>query len=413
MKVALLFIDVDGFKLVNDTLGHEAGDALLQQLAERFRGVVRGEDFVARLSGDEFVLLAEGTQTLHAAYFVAQKLQAAMVAPFLVADQPLSVTLSVGISLYPDDTGSVDELLKHADSAMYRVKRSGKNGIGHYRGSSDAELEHQQQLERDLRVALQEEQLSLAYQPLHELRSGRLVKLEALSRWHHPQRGQIPPSDFIPIAERSGLIVPLGAWVLDAACKQAKAWQLAGLERVKIAVNVSPLQFSHPSFVSTVMEALERHHLSPEHLELELTEGMVMHGVEHVTSKLEQLKRLGVGLAIDDFGTGYSSLAYLRDLPIDSVKIDRSFVRDLGTPRRGPQFSLALIEAIVGLAAHLDLEVVAEGIETERQLELLRNLGCELGQGYYFAEPLAAEALPYYLRADRAATRSEADVFVN
>lgn len=396
-KIALLFIDIDGFKVVNDTLGHEAGDDLLKEFGRRLRSMVRRDDFVARISGDEFVLIAEGTETLQDAYFIAQKVQAATAAPFNILGQAFNSSVSIGISLFPDDARDASELLKHADSAMYRVKRSGKNGARHYLGATDADLARQQQLERDLRIAIQEGQITLDYQPLHNLRSGDLKKLEALARWKHPEWGQVPPTDFIPIAERSGLIVPLGSWVLGEACRQAKEWRNLGLEGFKVAVNVSPLQFSHPGFLDTVLRALESNDLPAEFLELELTESIVMHGVEHVNITIARLQRLGVSIAIDDFGTGYSSLAYLRDLPIDSVKIDRSFVRDLGSPRKGPQFSLALVEAIMSLAAHLDLEVIAEGIETGAQCELLRQLGCEIGQGYYFSEPMPAAELQTYL----------------
>lgn len=392
-EVAVLFIDIDGFKLVNDTLGHEAGDELLKQLALRLRSVVRRDDFIARISGDEFILIVEGAEAVQTARFIAQKLQAALVLPFNVSGQALNLTASIGISLFPDDGSDGVTLLKHADVAMYRVKRSGKNGIQHYRKETDAALERQRELERDLRAAVQEGQLHLVYQPMYNLGSGKLTKLEALVRWHHPRLGHIPPNDFIPLAEGNGDIVSLGTWVLNEACRQAKTWQHAGAEVFKVTVNVSPFQFSQTGFFNTVVQVLETHKLMPEHLELELTEGVVLHGLEHVSVTLERLQRLGVSVAIDDFGTGYSSLAYLRDLPINTVKIDRSFIRDLGSPLKGPQFALALVEAIVSLAAHLDLEVVAEGIEHSNQCDLLKRLGCHVGQGYYFAKPMTASDL--------------------
>lgn len=397
-RVGVLFIDVDGFKVLNDTLGHEAGDHLLKQLADRLRRVVRKDDFIARISGDEFVLVIDGIEDAQVAAFVAQKLQADLVAPFHLLDQSFRVTVSIGISVYPDDALDPDALLRHADSAMYRVKRSGKNGVQQYRGETDAKLERQRALERDLRTAVQDQTLTLVYQPLHDLHTGVATKFEALLRWTHPNWGHVSPDEFIPLAEQSGLIVQLGTWVLDETCRQAKAWQRLTHKRVQVCVNVSPLQFAQPSFYDSVVHALELHGIMPDAIELELTESIVLHGVDHVTSTLDRFRRLGVRLAIDDFGTGYSSLAYLRDLPIDTIKIDRSFVKDLGSPRKGPQFALALVEAITGIAKYLDLAVVAEGIETQTQCDLLRSLGCHLGQGYFFAQPMQPEEVEAYLR---------------
>jgi diguanylate cyclase len=411
-RLGVLFIDVDGFKVLNDTIGHEAGDELLRQLADRLRRVVRKDDFIARISGDEFVLLVAGLDEPQIAAFVAQKLQADLVAPFHVLDQAFRVTVSIGISVYPDDASDPEDLLRHADSAMYRVKRSGKNGVQQYRGETDAQLERQRALERDLRSAVQDDALSLVYQPLHDLETGEARKFEALLRWSHPQWGYVPPSEFIPLAEQSGQIVQLGTWVLNEACRQVRHWQRSTQASIQVCVNVSPLQFAQPSFYDSVVAALEHHGLMPEALELELTEGIVLHSVDHVASTLDRLRRLGVGLAIDDFGTGYSSLAYLRDLPIDTIKIDRSFVKDLGSPRKGPQFALALVEAITGIARYLDLAVVAEGIETHAQVELMRSLGCHLGQGYYFAKPMTPDLVEAYLRpSDVVRTEDRAVLF--
>ncbi len=412
-RVAVLFIDVDGFKVLNDTLGHEAGDHLLKQLADRLRRVVRKDDFIARISGDEFVLLIEGIEEPQVAAFVAQKLQADLVAPFHLLDQSFRVTVSIGISVFPDDAQDPDALLRHADSAMYRVKRSGKNGVQQYRGETDAQLERQRALERDLRTAVQDQTLSLVYQPLHDLQTGEARKFEALLRWSHPDWGHVSPTEFIPLAEQSGLIVQLGTWVLNETCRQAKAWQRLTHRDVQVCVNVSPLQFAQPSFYDSVVDALELHGIMPEAIELELTENIVLHGVDHVTSTLDRLRRLGVGLAVDDFGTGYSSLAYLRDLPIDTIKIDRSFVKDLGSPRKGPQFALALVEAITGIAKYLDLAVVAEGIETQAQCDLLKSLGCHLGQGYYFAKPMLADEVDAYLRPMDVIRTDDRAVLVN
>ncbi|MDF1524422.1 MAG: diguanylate cyclase, partial [Trueperaceae bacterium] len=310
-RLAVLFIDVDGFKVLNDTIGHEAGDELLRQLADRLRRVVRKSDFIARISGDEFVLLVEELDDPQVASYVAQKLQADLVAPFHILDQAFRVTVSIGISVFPNDASDPDGLLRHADSAMYRVKRSGKNGVQQYLGETDAQLERQRALERDLRSALQDDALSLVYQPLHDLRTGEVRKFEALLRWTHPEWGHVPPSEFVPLAEQSGQIVQLGTWVLHQACRQVREWQRLAYAPVQVGVNVSPLQFAQPGFYDSVVKALELHQLMPASLELELTESIVLHGVDHVTSTLDRLRRLGVGLAIDDFGTGYSSLAYL------------------------------------------------------------------------------------------------------
>jgi diguanylate cyclase len=411
--VAVLFLDVDGFKVVTDTLGHDAGDLLLQRVAERLRSEVAAGDVLARISGDEFVVLLDRIDGAPSALFSARKLQAALVEPFDIDGHAHQVTASIGVCIYPEDASEATTLLQHADTAMYRVKRSGKNGIQRYRDDSDAQVERQRALERELRNAIAGDQLWLAYQPLHELHGRRLRKVEALARWHHPRFGHVSPTEFIPIAERSGAIVALGEWVLREACKQAKAWQRLSGQDVVVSVNVSPIQFAHPGFYRTVEHALEDHALMPESLELELTEGIVMHGVDHVKATLERLQRLGVSIAIDDFGTGYSSFAYLRDLPIDTVKIDRSFVRDLGSPLHAPQFALALVEAIAHVATHLDLEIVAEGVETEAQLRMLRDLGCQLGQGYYFSKPLPAEEMGPYLELPVAADTVLAEAFLN
>jgi predicted signal transduction protein with EAL and GGDEF domain len=347
--------------------------------------------------------------------FSARKLQAALVTPFELQGLSHHVSASIGICLFPDDASDGPTLLRHADSAMYRVKRSGKNGIQRYRDDSDAQVERQRNLERELRTALStgRDQLSLVYQGIHDLDSGELKKVEALSRWHHPKWGHVPPHEFIPIAERSGLIVSLGEWVLREACRQSKAWEGLTGHGVVVSVNVSAMQFAHPGFFRSVKAALEDHALLPELLEIELTEGIVMHGVDHVTETLQRLQRLGVSIAIDDFGTGYSSFAYLRDLPIDTVKIDRSFVKDLGSPLHAPQFALALVEAITHVAKHLDLEIVAEGIETEAQRQVLRDLGCHLGQGFLFSRPVEPAEMRPHLHLTPTEERRVRDTFIN
>lgn len=414
-RLAVLYLDIDGFKIVNDTLGHEAGDELLRSVATRLRQEIGQADLMARMSGDEFVIVLGEVESAQAAMFAARKLQAALVTPFELQGMSHHVSASIGICLYPDDAADGSGLLRHADSAMYRVKRSGKNGIQRYRDDSDAQVERQRNLERELRTALSsdKDQLSLVYQGIHDLDTGAMVKVEALARWHHPKWGHVGPHEFIPIAERSGLIVSLGEWVMREACRQSKAWEALTGQGVVVSVNVSAMQFAHPGFYRTVEAALEDHALLPELLELELTEGIVMHGVDHVVETLQRLQRLGVRIAIDDFGTGYSSFAYLRDLPIDTVKIDRSFVRDLGSPLQAPQFALALVEAITHVAKHLDLRIVAEGIETEAQRQVLRDLGCHLGQGYLFSKPVKELEMRPYLQLDQTQERIVTDTFVN
>ncbi len=387
---ALLFIDIDGFKLVNDTMGHEAGDLLLMQIAERLRRSTRQTDLLARISGDEFVVLLRGLKASSEGVSVAEKIKRTLDEPFFIDAQVFHIGASIGVSVSPDDAADPTELLRHADSAMYHVKRSGKNGVKRYHKTVDAASETHKTLERDLRQALTRGELQLFYQPLFDLRSGRLVKAEALLRWQHPERGWISPADFIPLAESSGYIVPLGNWVLQTATQRARHWELAG-SAVRVSVNVSALQFAQPTFGESVMEALKRSRLEPSYLELELTESIMLRNPEVVRRNLRDLKRSNITVAIDDFGTGYSSLSYLRDFPIDTIKLDRSFVRDLSAPRRAPHYALALVEAIVKLAQNLDVELVAEGIETGEQFELLRDLGCHVGQGFFFARPMPGD----------------------
>jgi diguanylate cyclase len=399
--LALLFIDLDRFKVINDTLGHEAGDQVLEQVAQRLRQHCRDGDLVARISGDEFILMVRDLSDPQFVTLLAHRLLAALVMPFHVQGQKLSISASIGSSLYPDDADSADALLRHADSAMYKVKKSGKNGFQRFEAGSDLATEKGRNLEKDFKSALQTRQFSLHYQPIFDLRTGGIVKLEALVRWRHPEYGDISPAEFIPVAEDSGFISQLGGWILDEACRQVKAWQRHGQGAYKVAVNVSPLQFISPGFFDSVLHALSKHALPPETLELELTESVVMHGITQVETTLRRLRRLGISIAIDDFGTGYSSLAYLRELPIDVIKIDRSFIRDLSMSRGEPHFALALVQAILSLAAHLDLAIVAEGVETEAQRDLLRALGCHAAQGYFFSKPLPPEALELYLAAQR------------
>ncbi|MFB9994470.1 putative bifunctional diguanylate cyclase/phosphodiesterase [Deinococcus oregonensis] len=387
---ALLFIDLDGFKLINDTLGHIVGDLALQEVARRLQQPSSPILFSARLSGDEFVMLAFAGPA--EAQATARTLLSSLSHPIQAEGHVVYITASIGISMYPEDARTTQELVQHADSAMYTVKSYGKNGVRRYEKDTDSAIERLKQVERALTQAMTAGQLSLMYQPICSLQDGVVRKLETLLRWTHPTLGSISAAEFIPIAENNGQIIPLGTWALRAACHQARRWNdITGLA-VTVSVNVSPLQFAQANFVDVVREALEEANLPASSLEIELTEGAVMRRIDMVKVCLRELQQLGVKIAIDDFGTGYSSLSYLRDLPINCIKIDQSFVRDLSTPRRAPQFALALIEAVIGIADTLELQVVAEGIETRKQLEMLRDLGCTLGQGYFLSRPLAEDA---------------------
>ena len=388
-RAAVLFLDLDGFKVINDTLGHEAGDALLKLVAERLHGAMRDGDLVARMSGDEFVVVANGLRSRAEASEIARRIFAALSQPFGLNDSELGLTVSVGVAFLPEDGDDARTLLRHADSAMYRVKRSGKNGLKYYSPDIDASLERRGELERDLRTALRDSQISLAYQPVFDMRDGSLRQVEALMRWHHPRYGLVPPSEFIPLAEESGAIVALGSWALQEACRQLGSWR-AQSPGLRVSVNVSALQLAQPSFFGSVVKALQDAGLSADALELDLGEGVMRGGFQDVQGTLRGLRGLGVGIALDDFGRGFSSLAHLRDLPIDAVKIASDVVHDLGGSEGLPRFGLAMMEAVLGLARHLDLTIVAEGVETRAQFERLFSLGCHRAQGFFFAPPMPA-----------------------
>jgi len=381
--LAILFIDLDRFKNINDTLGHEAGDRVLKEVADRLRGCLRESDTVGRLGGDEFVVLIEEPPRPVNAALVAQKILAAMGTPFLVQAQEFHITASIGISTYPDDAADMQTLMKDADIAMYRAKEQGKNNFQFYSAQINAHSIERLSLESGLRRALERDEFLLHYQPKLDIRSGRITGVEALLRWQQPVQGLIPPAQFIQLAEETGLIVPIGAWVLKTACAQNKAWQLEGLAPVRVAVNLSPRQFAHENLLEDVARVLEQTGLDPAFLELEITESVVMQNPEQAVVLLNRLKALGIHLAIDDFGTGYSSLSYLKRFPLDTLKIDRMFIRDL------PDDSddAAITQAIIAMARSLRLSVVAEGVETAAQLSFLRDCECDEIQGFYFSRP--------------------------
>ncbi len=393
---ALLFVDLNRFKPINDSLGHSVGDRLLQMIAERLRVAVRNEDVVARLGGDEFVVaLFDIARREHAA-IVAQKLIAALDPPFIVGEHELKVGAAIGVSVYPRDGNDTESLLRMADIAMYRAKGSGQDTYAFYSHEMNQRALERLKIESGLRQALEHDELLLHYQPKVDLASGRIVGAEALVRWQHPERGLVSPQEFIPIAEESGLIVRLSAWVLEAALRQVRRWHDKGVRVVKIAVNLSARDFS-PDLADRVRALLAEHAVPPEWLELEITEGMLTHSSDDVIAMMDTLTALGVTLSLDDFGTGYSSLTYLKRFPIDTLKIDRSFVT--GIPRDGNDCAIA--GAIVSMAQRLGHRVIAEGVETQEQLDFLSNLGCQEIQGYYFSPPVPADALEAMLRADK------------
>jgi predicted signal transduction protein with EAL and GGDEF domain/FixJ family two-component response regulator len=407
-KFAVLFMDLDAFKRINDTLGHNVGDHLLKVVSERLRETIRPSDLVsradphhasqadnnlARLGGDEFTILIPDLERVEHALNVAQRVKEAMRRPFLIDGYEIFVTASIGISLYPQDGDDCNSLLKYADTAMYHAKNCGKNNAKLYSSSLTMQIMSHVKLEVGLRKALQNKELYLLYQPQIDVRSARIVGVEALIRWRHPERGIISPTEFIPLAEETGLIVPIGEWVLRTACQQAKAWQTAGRRAIRIAVNLSAKQFKDENLTQIVLSALADTGLDARLLELELTEGTLMDDARATMVTLEQLRGIGVYLSIDDFGTGYSSMNYLKRFDVRALKIDKSFISGL------PQDSenAAITRAIIAMAHGLKMVVVAEGVETDEQLLLLEQYGCDMAQGYYLGHPLPQEAITQML----------------
>lgn len=398
-----LFLDLDRFKVINDSLGHSAGDRLLKAVAERLQDGVREGDTVARLGGDEFVMILDDMAQPQDAALVAQKILESFVQPFHVeipeagGAQEFFFTTSIGISLYPSDGEDVDTLLKNADTAMYRAKERGGNSYQFFTPEMDLRARKRLSLESALRNALERREFVLHYQPQIDLATQNVIGAEALLRWNHPEQGLIAPADFIPLLEETGLIVPVGEWVLREACAQATAWRQAGLPPLRMAVNLSARQLRHERFADTVATALADTGMDPDGLELEITESAVMQQVEACLETLRQIHALGVQISMDDFGTGYSSLSHLKLLPIDTVKIDRSFVRDIPADEN----DAAIVQAIIVLAHTLRLNVIAEGVETQEQLEFLRAHSCDAMQGYLFSRPLPADEITSLLKCGR------------
>ncbi len=387
-KLAVMFLDIDRFKLVNDTLGHTGGDHLLQAVAEDLATVGRDCDTVARVGGDEFTILLPSIADDSDAVGAAERILEVLKRPRQIDGQEFAVTVSIGVTLSPEDGLDVETLLRNADTAMYRAKDGGRDNYQLYTQAMNAAVIQRLSLETDLRHALERGELEVYYQPISDVASGEIRGAEALLRWDHPQRGRLNPDDFIPLAEETGLIIPIGEWVLGQACARVRAWQDAGYANMRVSVNLSARQLQHKSIVHAVRDAYQTAGIQPECLDLEITEGAVMTNVEFIIAVLHGIRRLGVGIAVDDFGTGYSSLSYLKRFPIDSVKIDRSFVRDLATDPS----DAAIVTTIIAMARNLGLRVIAEGVETEEQLEFLRRRGCDEFQGYYTSRPVDAEA---------------------
>jgi diguanylate cyclase (GGDEF)-like protein/PAS domain S-box-containing protein len=385
--VAVAFVDLDRFKFVNDSLGHHFGDRLLKTTAERLRACVRDCDTVARLGGDEFVLLIADDSGQETVTRIMERVLSSVAQPWVIDEGEFNVTCSVGIAMYPADGSESEALLKNADSAMYRAKESGGNSFNYFTNDLNVQMTERLEMESRLRRALEREQFLLHYQPRVDLTSGRIIGTEALIRWHIPEQGMIPPGRFIPLAEETGLIVPIGRWVLQTACAQNKAWQRAGLPPIVVSVNVSARQFRHDNLVETVADVLTQTGLDGRYLEIELTESMVMHDPGKLAAMLVELKKLGIQIAVDDFGTGYSSLSYLKRFPVDRLKVDRSFVQDIATDHD----DATIVRTIIALGHNLGLKVVAEGVETEEQVKFLRQNHCDEMQGYYFGMPVSAE----------------------
>ena len=394
-RLGVVFLDLDRFKHVNDSLGHGAGDCLLQSMAARLKASVRRTDTVSRQGGDEFVILLTDVRQREDLEKAVAKIAAAVTAPHRVTGHELHVTASLGIAVYPDDGEDVETLIRHADIAMYHAKDHGRDNWKFFTPEMNALIVERRALEGGLRAALDRHEFVLHYQPKVELRTGRTIGAEALIRWRHPEHGLVPPQSFIPIAEESGLIVPIGQWVLREACRQARAWQEAGLRPMPVAVNISALEFRSKGFFDGVRRVLAETGLEPSLLELELTESVLMESVPSNAAMLWELRGLGLRIAVDDFGTGYSSLSYLMHFPIDALKVDQSFVHEITAEGD----TSPIITAVIAMGRSLKQRVIAEGVETPAQLAFLRAERCEEGQGFHFSRPLPAEQFAPLLAA--------------
>lgn len=397
VRGAILMLDLDRFKNINDSLGHQFGDRVLKEVALRLKLCLRGVDNIARLGGDEFYVLLEGIEYNSQIIQVARKINLEIAKPIQVDGREIRVTTSIGIAAYPDDAMDENRLYGCSDVAMYQAKKKGGNTYQFFAREMNDEAKDRFYMENELRKALELDQLSLYYQPQIDMRSNKIIGVEALLRWDHPELGFVYPADFIPLAEESGLIIPIGRWVLETACLQNKAWQNLGLHPIPVAVNVSTLQFHQPRFAKSIERILADTGLDPEWLDLEITESIIMQSLSDTIKTLSSLKERGIKLSIDDFGTGYSSLSYLKTFPIDKLKIDKSFVHDIGTDKNDE----AIVSSVISLARNMDMEVIAEGVENEEQLFYLIDKRCYLGQGFFFEKPGTAKEMTSLLKNNK------------
>jgi diguanylate cyclase (GGDEF)-like protein len=388
-KLAVMFIDLDRFKLVNDSMGHVKGDELLQQVAARLKECLRRSDTLARLGGDEFILSIPDLRDRQDVGEIAEKFLDCLQQPFFLGGNEVRISASIGIAMYPDDGSSIDELVRHADLAMYHVKAQGKNGHSFY-DDSMIDASHQKLVvEQDLRRALERGELEMYYQPQVDVATGRIVAAEALMRWNHPERGLLTPSEFLPFAEENGLMIPISDWMLESICSDLVEWNAAVTEQVKVALNLSPQYLERGKFVEKLKKALVRYDISPQQIEVEVTENTFIRNPDHAIDQFNMLCQLGVSIAIDDFGTGYSSLAYLQRFSIHTLKIDQSFVKEI----HWESTHSPIILAIISVAKGLGLNVVAEGVETEVQSRYLESAGCNVMQGYLYHRPIPKKKL--------------------
>jgi diguanylate cyclase (GGDEF)-like protein len=393
-KVAVLFLDLDGFKHINDSLGHPTGDKLLQSVAKRLVDCIRGSDSVSRQGGDEFVVLLLDLEQAEDAAVTARRMLEAVAQPHSIDHHDLHVTASIGVSIYPDDGLDADTLIKNADTAMYQAKENGRRSFQFFKPAMNVRAVERQFIEEGLQRALERREFVLHYQPKVNLTTGAITGAEALLRWTHPTRGPVSPVDFIPVAEDCGLILPIGAWVVREACAQARAWMDAGLPVTSMAVNVSAMEFRNKNFLNGLFAILAETGLDPRSLELELTESVLMKHAASAATILQTLRKRGIQAAVDDFGTGYSSLSYLQKFPVDAVKIDQSFVRQISTTGD----DTTIVKAVIGMARNLKLRVIAEGVETLEELAFLRAYRCDEAQGYYFSRPVLPQQFAIMLR---------------
>jgi diguanylate cyclase (GGDEF)-like protein len=392
-QIAILFIDLDRFKNINDTLNHNIGDQLLQSFTNRLITTLDKNIFISRWGGDEFTLITPNFQSREEIEAIAKQIKNSFQEPFLIENHTLYVSASIGISIYPQNAQNEDILIKKADAALYKAKELGRNNYQFYITQVNSDASFNFKLENSLYKALENNQLFLCYQPQINVKTGKIHGLEALLRWEHPELGLISPAKFIPLAEETGLILSIGKWVLETVCHQNKTWQNEGLPPLKIAVNLSALQFQENNFIDIILKILEKTTLAPQFLELEITEGLLMQDVESANQIIRSLLAKGVTFSLDDFGTGYSSLGYLKKFPFHTIKIDKSFIKDLQDNKR----DFALISAIITIARGFDMIVIAEGVETEQQLKVLRSLDCEIVQGWLFSKPLNTEQIPDFI----------------